>query len=53
MEPKLEIEAGASIRRYALLDADTQWDTDCDADTAMHCERQGRGGYAEDRNNGA
>jgi len=45
----LQALADARIRRYDLLDADTQWDTDI----AMHCEREGRGGYAEDRNNGA
>ncbi len=45
----LQALADARIRRYGLLDADTQWDTDI----ALHGERQGRGGYSEERNHGA
>ena len=39
----LQALADARIRRYGLLDADTEWDTR----SAMQSERHGRGGYAE------
>lgn len=38
----LQALADARIRRYNLLDADTQWDTE----SALRCARHGRGGYA-------
>ncbi len=38
----LQAIADARVRRYGLLDADTQWTTE----SAMHSERCGRGGYA-------
>jgi len=38
----LQALADVRIRRYGLLDADTQWDTE----SAMQSERDGRGGYA-------
>ncbi|MCF6236348.1 MAG: thiamine pyrophosphate-dependent enzyme [Gammaproteobacteria bacterium] len=44
----LQALADARIHRYGLLDADTQWDTE----TAMQSERNGRGGYWEEREHG-
>jgi pyruvate ferredoxin oxidoreductase beta subunit len=38
----LQALADANIRRYGLLDADTEWDTD----KASQAQRHGRGGYA-------
>ena len=38
----LQAIADARVRRYGLLDADTQWTTE----TAMQSQRNGRGGYA-------
>ncbi|MFZ5593987.1 MAG: thiamine pyrophosphate-dependent enzyme [Pseudomonadota bacterium] len=38
----LQALADANIRRYGLLDARTEWDTD----RAVQAQRQGRGGYA-------
>ncbi len=38
----LQALADARIRRYGLLDAETEWDTS----VAMQSERHGRGGYA-------
>jgi len=37
----LQALADARIRRYNLLEADTQWNTE----TALRCARHGRGGY--------
>ena len=39
----LQALADAHIRRYGLLEADTEWDTR----RAMHSARHGRGGYAQ------